>query len=287
MEMAASNTTAAASYRAFRHPSLSRVHRVLKGASNAKVNPRSQEAFVATPVVSSAVGDASNMPLTANEGDNDDRLVTVCAGDGDDACTLGHVVLRSWNPSSSTLVAAVIAGIATLPGITEGATVLHLGAGADGGYTSGFLSDLVGPSGTVVVVDSSTEKAEALAAIARGRENVVAVSEDARRPEAYSASIPKGMVDCIVVGLRHADQARMLEVNADVFLRAGGGVVYVVDAAAMASDDEGGNAACFKTYADHVAALKGLGLKPREQITLEPYFERHAVITLVKPAPKD
>eukprot|EP00657_Telonema_sp_P-1_P002669 TRINITY_DN1616_c0_g1_i5.p1 TRINITY_DN1616_c0_g1~~TRINITY_DN1616_c0_g1_i5.p1 ORF type:complete len:100 (+),score=59.73 TRINITY_DN1616_c0_g1_i5:137-436(+) len=68
-------------------------------------------------------------------------------------------------------------------------------------------------------------------------------------------------------------QARILGVNAQYYLKEGGGFVISIKANCIDS-----TAPAPQVFAAEVAKMKGLGLKPKEQVTLEPFERDHAVV---------
>ena len=82
-----------------------------------------------------------------------------------------------------------------------------------------------------------------------------------------------GMVDCIFADVAQPDQARIVGINAQHFLKTGGHFVVSVKASCIDS-----TAAPEAVFAREVAAMKKEKLKPMEQVTLEPFERDHACV---------
>jgi rRNA 2'-O-methyltransferase fibrillarin len=108
--------------------------------------------------------------------------------------------------------------------------------------------------------------------MAKKRPNIIPIIEDARRPERYRMLVP--MVDCIFADVAQPDQARIVSHNADYFLKAGGGVVISVKASCIDS-----TVPAEAVFAREVTKMQEGKIKPKEQLTLEPYERDHAVVT--------
>ncbi|KAI1173711.1 Fibrillarin-domain-containing protein [Nemania sp. FL0916] len=162
---------------------------------------------------------------------------------------------RIWNPFRSKLAAAVIGGIDNIF-IAPGKKVLYLGAA----------------SGTSVShVEFSHRSGRDLTTMAQQRTNVIPIVEDARHPMKYRMLVP--MVDVIFLDVAQPDQARIAILNAQLFLKIGGGIVISIKANCIDS-----TAAPEAVFASEVQKLRQGGLKPLEQVTLEPYERDHAVV---------
>lgn len=91
-----------------------------------------------------------------------------------------------------------------------------------------------------------------------------------------------GMVDCIFADVAQPDQARIVALNAHYFLKNGGH--YVISIKASCIDSTAPPEAVFAKERDKLTAE---GLKPLEQLTLEPYERDHAaVIGVYRPTKK-
>ncbi|KAI3318177.1 Fibrillarin-domain-containing protein [Xylariaceae sp. AK1471] len=175
--------------------------------------------------------------------------------DAEGAPVSTKVEYRIWNPFRSKLAAAVIGGIDNIF-IAPGKKVLYLGAA----------------SGTSVShVEFSHRSGRDLTTMAQQRTNVIPIVEDARHPLKYRMLVP--MVDAIFLDVAQPDQARIALLNASLFLKIGGGIVISIKANCIDS-----TAAPEAVFAAEVQKLRAGGLKPLEQLTLEPYERDHAVV---------
>jgi len=176
---------------------------------------------------------------------------------------------RVWNPFRSKLAACVINGIEDIY-IKKGSKVLYLGAA--NGTTVSHVADLVGPEGMVYAVEFSLRSGRDLVNMAKKRPNVVPIIEDARHPLKYRLLVE--VVDCIFADVAQPDQSRIISLNAEYFLKEGGHYIISIKAScidSMAEPDA--------VFAGEVAKLKKDGLKPKFQISLEPYERDHAVVS--------
>src|SRR3546814_9471592 len=98
-----------------------------------------------------------------------------------------------------------------------GSKVLYLGASA--GTTVSHVSDIVGPTGCVYAVEFAHRPGRDLINMAKSRTNVIPIIEDARHPLKYRMLV--GMVDTIFADVAQPDQARIVGLNAQYFLKHG------------------------------------------------------------------
>mmetsp|Transcript_21884 Transcript_21884/g.67407 ORF Transcript_21884/g.67407 Transcript_21884/m.67407 type:complete len:307 (-) Transcript_21884:76-996(-) len=183
---------------------------------------------------------------------------------------------RVWNPFRSKLCAAILGGVDTIH-MGPGAKVLYLGGAA--GTTVSHVSDIVGPTGCVYAVEFSHRPGRDLINMAKFRTNVIPIIEDARHPLKYRMLV--GMVDCVFADVAQPDQARIVALNSQYFLKAGGGFVISIKASCIDS-----TATPEAVFAREVAKLQADSFKPMEQLTLEPYERDHAVVVGLYRAPK-
>lgn len=184
---------------------------------------------------------------------------------------------RVWNPFRSKLAAAILGNVDNIH-ISPGKKVLYIGASA--GTTVSHVSDIVGPSGVVYAVEFAHRMGRELINMAKSRTNVIPIIEDARHPLKYRMLM--GMVDTIFADVAQPDQARIVALNAQYFLKNEGHVVISIKASCIDS-----TAPAEAVFAREVAKMKADNLKPQEQLTLEPYERDHAVVVGVyRPAPK-
>jgi len=165
---------------------------------------------------------------------------------------------RVWNPFRSKLAAGVLGGLDEIF-IKPGAKVLYLGAAS--GTSVSHVADIVGPTGTVFAVEFSHRSGRDLINMATHRTNVIPIIEDARHPLRYRMLV--SMVDVIFADVAQPDQARIVGLNAHLFLKVGGGIVVSIKANCIDS-----TAAPEAVFAREVVKLREERIKPLEQLTL-------------------
>jgi rRNA 2'-O-methyltransferase fibrillarin len=175
---------------------------------------------------------------------------------------------RVWNPFRSKIAAAVLGGVESLH-IEPGTKLLYLGAAS--GTTVSHCADIVGPTGAVYAVEFSHRSGRDLLGVAKKRTNVIPIVEDARHPHKYRMLVP--LVDTIFADVAQPDQARIVALNAQYFLKAGGHFVISIKANCVDSTLDPNI-----VFASEVKKLQEENFKPHEQLTLEPYERDHAVV---------
>lgn len=153
--------------------------------------------------------------------------------------------------------------------IKPGAKVLYLGAAS--GSTVSHVADIVGPEGVVYAVEFSHRPGRDLIGMAKKRTNVIPIVDDARHPQKYRMLLQ--MVDVIFADVAQPDQARIIALNAHHFLKEGGAIVISIKANCIDS-----TAPAAQVFASEVNIMRKEGIKPKEQLTLEPYERDHAIV---------
>merc|ERR1719259_127545 len=167
----------------------------------------------------------------------------------------GKLEYRVWNPFRSKLAASILGGVKKIH-MPPGSKVLYLGAAS--GTTVSHVSDIVGPDGLVYAVEFSHRSGRDLLNVAKKRTNVVPIIEDARHPHKYRMLV--GMVDVIFADVAQPDQARIVALNAQYFLKNEGHFVISIKASCIDS-----TVAAEAVFATEVDKLKKERFKPREQ----------------------
>ncbi len=121
---------------------------------------------------------------------------------------------RVWNPFRSKIASAIVGGIGNIY-MKPGSKVLYLGGAS--GTTVSHVADLVGPEGCVYAVEFSKRSGRDLVNMAKKRTNVIPIIEDARHPQKHRMRMP--MVDVIFADVAQPDQARILGLNAAMFVQ--------------------------------------------------------------------
>lgn len=187
---------------------------------------------------------------------------------GEPTFTVEGVEYRSWNPTRSKLAAAIMKGVSEMP-IGPGSRVLYLGAAS--GTTVSHVSDVVGTGGHVWALDFSPRALrDLLDKVSRYRDNVSPILGDARRPEEYSALVPR--VDVVFADVAQPDQAGIAAKNAGWFLKRGGSVMLSIKSRSIDVVEKPQ-----EVYRAQVKILEDSGLKVSQLIDLEPYEKDHAM----------
>ncbi|KAI6371209.1 Small subunit processome complex component [Pyricularia grisea] len=199
------------------------------------------------------------------------RIAVENSNKGDDDTPATKTEYRIWNPFRSKLAAGILGGMDNIF-MKPGAKVLYLGAAS--GTSVSHVADLVGPTGNVYAVEFSHRSGRDLINMATKRTNVIPIVEDARHPLKYRMVVP--MVDCIFADVAQPDQARIVALNASLFLKKGGGTCISIKANCIDS-----TAPAEEVFASEVEKLRAEKFFPKEQLTLEPYERDHAMVTAV------
>ena len=178
------------------------------------------------------------------------------------------VEYRVWNPFRSKLAAAILGQVKYIH-MPPGSKVLYLGAAS--GTTVSHVSDIVGPEGLVYAVEFSHRSGRDLINVAKKRTNIIPIIEDARHPHKYRMLV--GIVDTIFADVAQPDQARIVALNAQHFLKNGGHFVISIKAPCIDS-----TAKPEAVFAAEVERLRTDQFVPRQLITLEPYERDHAMV---------
>ncbi|KAJ5945086.1 hypothetical protein N7516_005254 [Penicillium verrucosum] len=175
---------------------------------------------------------------------------------------------RVWNPFRSKLAAGVLGGLDDIY-MKPGSKVLYIGAAS--GTSVSHVADIVGPTGNVYAVEFSHRSGRDLIGMATHRTNVIPIVEDARHPLRYRMLVP--MVDVIFADVAQPDQARIVGLNAHMFLKAEGGVIVSIKANCIDS-----TAKPEVVFAKEVQKMREEKIKPKEQLTLEPFERDHCIV---------
>ncbi|CAN8095178.1 unnamed protein product [Discula destructiva] len=208
--------------------------------------------------------------LTPGESVYNEKRVAIENAKAEDGTTT-KTEYRVWNPFRSKLAAGILGGLETIY-IKPGSKALYLGAAS--GTSVSHVADIVGPTGTVYAVEFSHRSGRDLINMATRRTNVVPIVEDARQPLKYRMLVD--MVDFIFADVAQPDQARIVALNAKLFLKQGGGMLISIKANCIDS-----TAPPEVVFAAEVQKLRDEKFFPKEQLTLEPYERDHAMVSAV------
>jgi rRNA 2'-O-methyltransferase fibrillarin len=231
----------------------------MRGGNKVIIEPHRHEGCFILRGKEDALLTLNMVPGTAVYGE---KLVKADGPDGE------KIEYRVWNPFRSKVAASILGGVKEIY-MKPGAKVLYLGAAS--GTTVSHVSDLVGPDGTVYAVEFSHRSGRDLINMAKARPNIVPIIEDARHPLRYRMLV--STVDVVFADVAQPDQARIVALNAHYFLRVGGNFLISVKASCIDS-----TVAPEAVFAKERGKMQSEGLKPTEQLTLEPYERDHAVV---------
>lgn len=136
---------------------------------------------------------------------------------GEDLVERDGTIWRPWDARRSKLAAGIVKRLSQT-GIKDGDTVLYLGAAH--GYTPTFVSDMVGPAGTVFCLDFSATVVRDLLRKCQPRTNMIPLLGDAKRPGDYAYRITGA--DAVFMDIAQRDQVSIFIRNCERFLKDGG-----------------------------------------------------------------
>jgi fibrillarin-like pre-rRNA processing protein len=173
-----------------------------------------------------------------------------------------------WNPYRSKLAAAIMNGLKSCP-LNESSNVLYLGAST--GTTVSHVSDIAA-KGRVYAVEFSEVSMRKLIELAKSRENITPLLQDARRPEDYQYLV--GDVDMVYQDVAQPDQSDILLKNARLFLRPGDYAILCIKARSIDTVKE--PTEVFKEERKEL----GKNFEILEEINLVPYDKDHRLMLL-------
>jgi rRNA 2'-O-methyltransferase fibrillarin len=98
--------------------------------------------------------------------------------------------------------------------------------GAASGTTVSHVSDIVGEKGIVYAVEFSHRSGRDLVNMSKKRTNIIPIIGDARKPLEYRMLV--AMVDVVFADVAQPDQARIMGLNCQYFLKIGGHFVISI-----------------------------------------------------------
>jgi len=174
---------------------------------------------------------------------------------------------RSWNPYRSKLAAAIKKGLKNFP-FSKSAKVLYLGAST--ATTVSHLSDIMS-KGEIYAVEIAAQAVRMLMENTEGRENVIPIHGDARKPAEYEEV---GKVDAVYQDVAQPDQDEILIDNAKMFLKKGGIAMIAIKSQSIdvVADPKEVFERVLNKLEKHFEVL--------EKIKLEPYDKDHLFVVL-------
>nr|XP_028956504.1 mediator of RNA polymerase II transcription subunit 36a-like [Malus domestica] len=175
-----------------------------------------------------------------------------------------RVEYRVWNPFRSKLGAAILAGI----DYHWDCEFLHIGQYYR--HVEQILLYLIVLE-VVYAVEVSPRGGRDLVNMAKKRTNVIPIIVHARHPARYWMLV--SLVDVIFADVAQPDQARILGLNANYFLKVGGCCLISIKANYIDS-----TLPAEKVYEHEMERMGAEQLKPKQRVTLEPFERDHACV---------
>ncbi len=124
---------------------------------------------------------------------------------------------RVFDPRRSKLAAAVLKGSPNI-GFREGDVVLYLGCSH--GYTTSFVSDIIGKNGFIFALDFAPRVMRDLIFVCQDRKNIAPILADANQPKTYIDRVSQ--VDVLYQDIAQRNQVEIFLKNIDLFLKKDG-----------------------------------------------------------------
>ena len=178
---------------------------------------------------------------------------------------------RTWDPFRSKLAAAYIKGLQFE--FSNVGNVLYLGAST--GTTVSHLSDIVGQSGKIFAVESSTRVArELISNVSSKRTNVIPIIEDARKPRSYFSIYDK--MDLVYCDIAQPDQTTIAIDNCKIYLKEAKPMLLVIKTRSIDVTMSPKN-----VISQEIKKLERNSFEIKQKIDLEPFDKDHAMINAV------
>ena len=178
---------------------------------------------------------------------------------------------RTWDPFRSKLAAAYIKGLHFE--FSNVGNVLYLGAST--GTTVSHLSDIVGQSGKIFAVESSTRVArELISNVSSNRTNVIPIIEDARKPRSYFSIYDK--MDLVYCDIAQPDQTTIAIDNCKIYLKEAKPMLLIIKTRSIDVTMSPKN-----VISQEIKKLESNSFEIKQKIDLEPFDKDHAMINAV------
>lgn len=178
---------------------------------------------------------------------------------------------RMWDPFRSKLAGAIKKGLKATA-IKKGDAVLYLGAAS--GTTSSHISDIVGKKGIIYAVEFAERPMRDLINVCEVRDNMIPVLADSRKPADYKKYM-EGKVDCVYQDVAQKDQVRILDINADMYLKKGGDALLCIKSQSIDVTKTSRS-----VYHEALKELRDAGFEVLQQFELAPYDLNHLFVHL-------
>ena len=178
---------------------------------------------------------------------------------------------RTWDPFRSKLAAAYINGLEF--DFFNVKNILYLGAST--GTTVSHLSDIIGYSGKVFAVESSTRVArELISNVSSKRTNVIPIIEDARKPRSYFSIYDK--MDLVYCDIAQPDQTTIAIDNCKIYLKEGKPMLLVIKTRSIDVTMSPKN-----VISQEIKKLESHWFEIKQKIDLAPFDKDHAMIKAI------
>jgi fibrillarin-like pre-rRNA processing protein len=178
---------------------------------------------------------------------------------------------RTWDPFRSKLAAAYIKGLEF--DFFNVKNILYLGAST--GTTVSHLSDIIGYSGKVFAVESSTRVArELISNVSSKRTNVIPIIEDARKPRSYFSIYDK--MDLVYCDIAQPDQTTIAIDNCKIYLKEGKPMLLVIKTRSIDVTMSPKN-----VISQEIKKLESHSFEIKQKIDLAPFDKDHAMIKAI------
>ena len=178
---------------------------------------------------------------------------------------------RTWDPFRSKLAAAYINGLEF--DFFNVKNILYLGAST--GTTVSHLSDIIGYSGKVFAVESSTRVArELISNVSSKRTNVIPIIEDARKPRSYFSIYDK--MDLVYFDIAQPDQTNIAIDNCKIYLKEGKPMLLVIKTRSIDVTMSPKN-----VISQEIKKLESHSFEIKQKIDLAPFDKDHAMIKAI------
>lgn len=178
---------------------------------------------------------------------------------------------RTWDPFRSKLAAAYIKGLQF--DFFNVKNILYLGAST--GTTVSHLSDIIGYSGKVFAVESSTRVArELISNVSSKRTNVIPIIEDARKPRSYFSIYDK--MDLVYCDIAQPDQTTIAIDNCKIYLKEGKPMLLVIKTRSIDVTMSPKN-----VISQEIKKLESHSFEIKQKIDLAPFDKDHAMIKAI------
>lgn len=178
---------------------------------------------------------------------------------------------RIWDPFRSKLAAAYIKGLQF--DFSHIKNILYLGAST--GTTVSHLSDIIGNSGRIFAVESSTRVArELISNVSAKRANVIPIIEDARKPRSYFSIYDK--MDLVYCDIAQPDQTYIAINNCKTYLKEGNTILLVIKTRSIDVTMSPKN-----VISNEIKKLENHSFEIKQNLDLAPFDKDHAMIKAI------